>query len=68
MVISVGCPRCKLPIVHDSGKRLTVSAVESPMVLANLEAKLDALYGQFERLAAANKCLTDMMLGRVEDL
>ena len=38
------------------------------MVLANLEAKLDALYGQFERLAAANERLTDMMLGRVADL
>jgi hypothetical protein len=56
------------PIAHDSGKRLAVSAVEFPMVLANLEAKLDALYGQFERLAAANERLTDMMLGRVTDL
>jgi len=33
------------PIAHDSGKRLAVSAVEFPVVLANLEAKLDALYG-----------------------
>jgi hypothetical protein len=38
------------------------------MVLANLEAKLDALYNQFERLAAANERLTDMMLGRISDL
>jgi hypothetical protein len=37
------------------------------VVLANL-AKLDALYGQFERLAAANERLTYMMLGRVADL
>jgi hypothetical protein len=44
------------------------SAVEFPVVLANLEAKLDALYGQFERLAAANERLTEMMLGRVADL
>ena len=56
------------PVAYDSGKRLAVSAVEFPMVLANLEAKLDALYGQFERLAAANERLTDMMLGRVADL
>ena len=56
------------PVAHDSGKRLAVSAVEFPVVLANLEAKLDALYGQFERLAAANERLTDMMLGRVADL
>jgi hypothetical protein len=42
------------PFAYDSGKRLAVSAVEFPVVLANLEAKLDALYGQFERLAAAN--------------
>ena len=33
-----------------------------------MEAKLDALYGQFERLAAANERLTDMMLGKVADL
>jgi hypothetical protein len=32
-----------------------------------LEAKLDALYGQFERLAAANERLTDF-LGRVASL
>ena len=56
------------PVAHDSGKRLAVSAVEFPMILANLEAKLDALYGQFERLAAANERLTEMMLGRVADL
>ena len=56
------------PVAYDSGKRLAVSAVEFPLVLANLEAKLDALYGQFERLAAANERLTDMMLGRVADL
>ena len=56
------------PVAYDSGKRLAVSAVEFPVVLANLEAKLDALYGQFERLAAANERLTDMMLGRVADL
>jgi hypothetical protein len=55
------------PVAYDSGKRLAVSAVEFPMVLANLEAKLDALYGQFERLAAANERLTHMM-GRVADL
>jgi hypothetical protein len=30
-----------------------------------LRLKVDALYGQFERLAAANERLTDMMLGRV---
>ena len=41
------------PVAYDSGKRLAVSAVEFPVVLANLEAKLDALYDQFERLAAA---------------
>ena len=56
------------PVAYDSGKRLAVSAVEFPVVLANLEAKLDALYDQFERLAAANERLTDMMLGRVADL
>ena len=56
------------PIAHDSGKRLAVSAVEFPVVLANLEAKLDALYGQFERLAVANEHLTDIMMGRVADL
>ncbi|MDT8782509.1 MAG: hypothetical protein IAX22_07710 [Candidatus Bathyarchaeota archaeon] len=58
----------EFPVAHDSNKRLAVSAVEFPVVLANLEAKLDALYGQFERLAAANERLTDMMLGRVADL
>jgi hypothetical protein len=42
---------------------LAVSAVEFPVVLANLEAKLDALYGQFERLTAANERLADMMPG-----
>jgi hypothetical protein len=31
------------------------------MVLANLEAKLDTLYGQFERLTAANERLTDII-------
>jgi hypothetical protein len=56
------------PVAYDSGKRLAVSAVEFPVVLANLEAKLDALYGQFERLAAANERLTEMMMGRVADL
>ena len=56
------------PIAYDSGKRLAVSAVEFPVVLANLEAELDVLYGQFERLAAANERLTDMMLVRVADL
>jgi hypothetical protein len=56
------------PVSYDSGKQLAVSAVEFPVVLANLEAKLDALYGQFERLAAANERLTDMILGRVADL
>jgi len=56
------------PVAYDVGKRLAVSAVEFSVVLANLEAKLDALYGQFERLAAANERLTDMMLGRVADL
>ena len=55
------------PVAYESGKRLAVSAVEFPMVLANLEAKLDALYGQFERLAAANERLTDF-LGRVANL
>ena len=58
----------RYPVAYDSGKRLAVSAVEFPVVLANLEAKLDALYGQFERLTAANERLTDMMLGRVADL
>jgi hypothetical protein len=57
----------EFPVAHDSSKLLAVSAVEFPMVLANLEAKLDALYGQFERLTAANERLTDM-LGRVADL
>jgi hypothetical protein len=56
------------PIAHNSGKRLAVLAVEFPVVLANLEAKLDALYDQFERLVAANERLTDMMLVRVADL
>ena len=56
------------PYAYDQNKRLAVSAVEFPLVLSNLEAKLDALYGQFERLAAANERLTDMMLGRVADL
>jgi hypothetical protein len=56
------------PVAYESGKRLAVSAVEFPMVLANLEAKLDALYGQFQRLAAANERLTDMMLGKSVDL
>ncbi len=56
------------PVAYDSSKRLAVSAVEFPVVLANLEAKLDALYGQFERLASANERLTDVMLGRVADL
>ncbi len=56
------------PVAYDSSKQLAVSAVEFPGVLANLEAKLDALYGQFERLASANERLTDMMLGRVADL
>jgi hypothetical protein len=56
------------PVAHDSNKRLAVSAVEFPMILANLEAKLDALYSQFERLTAANERLTDMMLGRITDL
>jgi hypothetical protein len=51
----------EFPVAHDSSKRLAVSAVEFPMVLANLEAKLDALYGQFERLTAANERLTDML-------
>ncbi len=37
-------------------------------MLANLEAKLDALYGQFERLTAVDERLIDMMLGRVADL
>ena len=58
----------EFPVAHDSSKRLAVSAVEFPLVLANLEAKLDALYGQFERLTAANERLTDMMLGKVADL
>jgi hypothetical protein len=58
----------EFPVAHDSSKRLAVSAVEFPMVLANLEAKLDALYGQFERLTIANERLTDMMLGKVADL
>lgn len=57
----------EFPVAHDSNKRLAVSAVEFPMILANLEAKLDALYGQFERLTAANERLTDM-LGRVANL
>ena len=56
------------PVAYDGGKRLAVSAVEFPFVLANLEAKLDALYSQFERLTAANERLTEMMLGRVADL
>jgi hypothetical protein len=56
------------PVAYDSGKRLAVSAVEFPVVLANLEAKLDALYCLFERLASANERLTDLMLGRVADL
>jgi hypothetical protein len=56
------------PVAYDSGKRLAVSAVEFPVVLANLEAKLDALYGQFERLTVANERLTDIMLGRITDL
>jgi hypothetical protein len=56
------------PIAYDQNKRLAVSAVEFPLILSNLEAKLDALYGQFERLAAANERLTDMMLGRIADL
>ncbi len=55
------------PVAHDSNKRLAISAVEFPIVLANLEAKLDSLYGQFERLTAANERLTDM-LGRVANL
>jgi hypothetical protein len=49
------------PVAHDSGKRLAVSAVEFPLVLANLEAKIDALVGQFERLAASNERLTDIL-------
>jgi hypothetical protein len=48
----------EFPVAYDSRKRLAVSAVEFFVVLANLEAKLDALYGQFERLAAANERLT----------
>jgi hypothetical protein len=36
-------------------------------VLANLEARLNALYGQFERLAAANERLTDF-LGKFANL
>jgi hypothetical protein len=51
----------EFPVAHDSGKRLAVSAVEFPLVLANLEAKIDALFGQFERLAASNERLTDAM-------
>ena len=41
-------------VANDFSKRSAASALESPMVLANLEAKLDTLYGQFERLTAAN--------------
>ena len=62
------CRAAGFPVAYDSSKRLAVSAVEFPAVLANLEAKLDALYSQFERLAAANEHLTDMMLGRVANL
>jgi hypothetical protein len=51
----------EFPVAHASGKRLAVSAVEFPLVLANLEAKLDALYGQFERLVASNERLTDIL-------
>jgi hypothetical protein len=57
----------EFPIAYGLDKRLAVSAVEFPMVLANLEAKLDALYGQFERLAVANERLTDM-IGRMANL
>jgi len=32
------------PIKYDSGERLAVSTAEFLVVLANLEAKLDALY------------------------
>ena len=56
------------PVAYDSSKRLAVSAIEFPVVLANLEAKLDALYSQFERLAAANERLTDIMMSRGADL
>ena len=38
------------------------------LALRALGAKLDALYGQFERLAAANERLTNIILGRVADL
>lgn len=46
---------------HGSIKRLAVSAVEFPLVLANNEAKMDALCSQFERLATANEQLTDTL-------
>ncbi len=45
-----------------------VLAVDFPVALTNLEAKLDALYDQFEGLVAANERLTDMLLGKVADL
>jgi hypothetical protein len=56
----------EFPVAHEFGKRLAISAVEFPLVLANLEAKLDALYAQFERLAAANERLVEF-LGKFAD-
>ena len=49
------------PIAYDQNKRLAASAVEFPLVLANLEAKPDALYDRFERLTIANERLTKVL-------
>jgi hypothetical protein len=48
-----------VPVVYDSSKRLARSAVEFPLVLENMEAKLDALHLYVERLTVANERLTE---------
>ena len=55
------------PVAYDQNKRLAVSAVEFPLVLANLEVKPDALHSQFERLTIASERLAEV-LGKVVNL
>ncbi len=55
------------PVAHDSGKKLAVSAVEFPLVLANLEFKIDGMYDLLERLVLNVQLLAEA-LGKIANV
>ena len=57
----------QFPVAYDGMKRLATSAVGFPLILENLEAKIDGLYVHLERLSLANERLTDAF-GKIANL